>query len=97
MIIKNIVVKDNGHLIWKFLDDYESQKLLAAGFREDSQSYWSSKEVDWDEVDYKVYEEKSNLRAAQTQQIENGKGNDRPKKKKGAKAVAQNVAINQAS
>ncbi|KAI9338150.1 hypothetical protein BDR26DRAFT_935284 [Obelidium mucronatum] len=92
MTVKNIVVKDNGHLIWKFMDDFDASKALLCGFGE---AFWNFKEVDWDEVDYKTQEEKQTSRNTQNPQNEGGKPTG--KKKKGSKAVAQSVAANQAS
>ncbi|KAI8618802.1 ribonucleotide reductase [Chytriomyces sp. MP71] len=93
LIIKNIVVKDNGHLIWKFVEESEVSQATLNPFGQSS-AYWAEQEVDWDDHDYRSHEEKG--RAGQMQVVEtNVKGG--AKKRKGGKGVAQNVAAAQTS
>ncbi|KAJ3071797.1 Ribonucleoside-diphosphate reductase large subunit [Podochytrium sp. JEL0797] len=92
MIVKNITVKDNSHVLWKFLDEFDSLKQVTAGFQEDSVTFWEEKEVDWDEIDFKLSDEKAGVKSVQNHQVEAVKLG---KKKRASKAVTQNVVANQ--
>ncbi|TPX70947.1 hypothetical protein CcCBS67573_g06390 [Chytriomyces confervae] len=101
VMIKNIVVKDSGHLIWRFLDEVETpQSALADPFK-DSTEYLAAAEIDWDDYDYKIHEEKSGgtlkNTQGQSQQTDATKPGGVMKKKKGAKAASTIAGVNQAS
>ncbi|KAJ3232284.1 hypothetical protein HDU81_003073 [Chytriomyces hyalinus] len=99
--IKNIVVKDSGHLIWRFLDEVEMPQSAMADPFKDSTEYLAAAEIDWDDYDYKIHEEKSGgaLKGiqGQTQQTDATKPGGLTKKKKGAKAASTIAGVNQAS
>ncbi|KAJ3333298.1 hypothetical protein HDU76_009624 [Blyttiomyces sp. JEL0837] len=58
IIIRNIALSDNGHLRWRFLDDYEFDNSATASFSEDDNVYWERVETDFDEVDFKGREDR---------------------------------------
>ncbi|KAJ3205215.1 hypothetical protein HDU82_005341 [Entophlyctis luteolus] len=64
IIVKNIVVAENGHLIWKFADDIEPSFDFDIEMHSDK--YWELKETDWDDIDYKLKELKDSMKVATT-------------------------------
>ncbi|KAJ3215481.1 hypothetical protein HDU67_000339 [Dinochytrium kinnereticum] len=56
-LIKNIALGDDGHLSWKFVDEFEHSPLPKS---EDSEEFWDDVEIDWDEVDFKAKDDRIN-------------------------------------
>ncbi|KAJ3141473.1 F-actin-capping protein subunit beta, partial [Physocladia obscura] len=93
LFIKNISTKDSIHVVWKLLEDFEASRASTIPFFESSPEYWDLKEIDWDDFDFTIHEEKENCtKVAQVQQVEPKKP---IKKRKGTKAIIPSAIVNQ--